>query len=121
MTSTLVTAQSVSAFVGSLGVNTHMDFSWTSYSDLAAVQNALAYLGVTNVRDSIDNPADLAEFAALNQDLGVTFDFFIAPGSVGMAWQLQQIESDPAIVRFVEGPNESDNWPVNYEIGRAHV
>ena len=108
-------AAAASMFVRSLGVNTHIDFSWSAYNDLASVQNALAFLGVQNVRDAIDNPADLAKFAALNQDIGVRFDFFIAPGDAGMPWQLGQIESDPAIVRFVEGPNESDNFPQTYD------
>ena len=109
-----VPATATSSFVQSLGVNTHIDFSWSAYDDLAAVQNALSFLGIQNVRDAVDNPADLAKFTALNQTLGVRFDFFIAPGDVGMPWQLQQIESVPAIVRFVEGPNESDNWPQSY-------
>jgi serralysin len=108
-------AVAADAFVQSIGINTHIDFSWSAYANLAAVQSALAYLGVQNVRDAIDSPSDLAEFAGLNQDLGVKFDFFIAPGDVGMPWQLQQIESDPSIVRFVEGANESDNWPQTYD------
>lgn len=112
--SVAVAAAADSSFVDSLGVNTHIDFNWTSYNNLADVANALAYLGIQNVRDAIDNPTDLAKFAALNQDLGIKFDFFIAPGDVGMPWQLQQIESDPAIVRFVEGPNESDIFPQTY-------
>src|SRR5882757_2715669 len=107
-------AVAAATFVQSIGINTHIDFFWSAYADLTAVQNALAYLGVQNVRDAIDNPSDLAKFAELNQNLGVKFDFFIAPGDAGMPWQLQQIESDPALVRFIEGANESDNWPQTY-------
>src|SRR4051794_38790114 len=79
-----VTAAAATSFVQKLGINTHVVFSWSAYDNLVAVQDALNYLGIKNVRDSIDNPADPAKFLALSQNLGIKFDFFIAPGSVGL-------------------------------------
>lgn len=114
ITPTANAASSAVVFDQSLGINTHIDFSWSAYNDLSAVQSALYYLGIHNVRDAVDNPADPYKFTQLSQNLGVTFDFFIAPGSAGAPWQLQQIESLPSITRFVEGPNESDNFPQTY-------
>ena len=108
------TAASASTFYSSIGVNTHIDFSWTAYNNLSSVESALSYLGVANVRDSIDNPADPAKFAQLNADLGVKFDVYIAPGSVSYAWQLQQIEANIGIISSVEGPNESDSESYSY-------
>ncbi len=116
MTASLETVQATSAaaFASSLGINTHMDFSWTNYNNFAQVENALSYLGLTNVRDSIDNPSDPGKFQELNQVLGIKYDLFISPGSAGFTWQLQEIESNANIVKFVEGANESDNWPQTY-------
>jgi hypothetical protein len=101
-------ASAVLGFTDTIGVNTHLDALDTGYANLTAVMNALAYLGTDLVRDTIDNVNDPAEFAAVNQDLGITFDFFISPGSAGFDWQVEQIEANPALVAYVEGPNESD-------------
>ena len=111
---TTVTAASAAQFTSEIGVNTHIDFSWTSYANFGEVENALSYLGVKTVRDAIDNPSDPAAFATLNKDLGVKFDFFVSPGSVGFNTQLQDILANPSIVKAVEGPNESDNFPQTY-------
>lgn len=107
-------ARTTGEFVRSVGVNTHLDFVWSSYRDLAGVTAALSYLGVDNVRDAITGPASVGRFQALHRDLGVMFDFFIAPGSTTVAWQLEQIRGAAAITRAVEGPNESDIYPRSY-------
>ena len=106
---TEVAASSAQAFTASIGINTHVDAEETSYGNVVAVENALAYLGVSNVRDTIDNPDDEAEFTQFNQQLGVKFDFFISPGSAGFTLQLNDIEAVPGIVAYVEGANESDD------------
>ena len=111
---TSVQAASATSFYESVGVNTHIDFSWTAYGNFSEVESALAYLGVAKVRDSIDDPADPAKLAQLNKDLGIKFDVYISPGSVGFAWQLQQIEANIGIISDVEGPNESDSESYSY-------
>ena len=110
-----VQAKSATAFVDGIGINTHVDFNWTSYNNFAEVENALSYIGVTTVRDSIDNPADPQKFNELNAALGIKFDFFISPGSAGFTQQLEWLQSNASIIADLEGPNESDNWPQTYD------
>jgi hypothetical protein len=101
-------ASTVSAFTNAIGVNAHIDALGTSYANLTASMNAIAYLGTDLVRSTIDNVNDPAKFAEIHQYIGTKFDFFISPGTGGFAWQLQQIEAAAPIVAYVEGPNESD-------------
>ena len=46
----------------------------------------------------------------MGNQLGLKFDFFIALGSASPEWQMSQIRSNPSIVSYVEGYNESDRW-----------
>ena len=107
-----VAATAAQKFVNTIGVNTHIDFTQNAYGNFAAVQRALAYLGVKSVRDAYQNPADGAKFTSLHHDLGISFDLFIGPlpdGPEPYATQLQQIESlAPGVVASVEGVNEPD-------------
>ena len=107
-----VAATAAQKFVDTIGVNTHIDFTQNAYGNFAAVQRALAYLGVKSVRDAYQNPADGAKFTSLHNDLGISFDLFIGPlpdGPEPYATQLQQIESlAPGVVASVEGVNEPD-------------
>src|ERR1700756_4499113 len=41
-----------SAFIGSLGINTHIDFQKYGYENLPVVVQAVSYLGLHHVRDS---------------------------------------------------------------------
>ena len=118
-------------FADHVGINTHIDFYTSSYgayaSDprpnaaaIAAIENALTYLGISHVRDAIDNPFYADIFAAMNRDIGVTFDFFISPtkfepnGTPSFNDKLGWMLKYPGIVDFVEGANESDQSPQTY-------
>jgi hypothetical protein len=107
-----IAATAAQGFVDSIGVNTHIDFTQTAYGNFGVVQNALAFLGVKNVRDAYQNVNDGTLFTSLHQDFGIHFDLFIGPlpdGPEPYAVQLQQIESLPVgVVASVEGVNESD-------------
>ena len=46
------TALLASAFIASLGINTHLDYTVGPYSNTAVAENAINYLGVKNIRDS---------------------------------------------------------------------
>jgi hypothetical protein len=107
------TVRSSAAFVDNIGINTHVDFNWSAYADFEQVKHALSWLGVRNVRDAIDNPADPPRFSVLAHDLGVKFDLFVAPGALG-GWQLQQMRQHPELIRFVEGANEADQFAQTY-------
>ena len=98
-------------FVGSLGVNTHIDFGG-SYANLATVEAAIKYLGIENLRDSMQNPADLTSWQAVANATGAKFDDYIAENSVsGMATDLAYVAqlAKQGLLNFVEGGNEEDD------------
>ena len=47
------TILSANAFVGSIGVNTHVGFSWGGYDNLSMMIDDLEYLGITRLRDAM--------------------------------------------------------------------
>lgn len=114
-TPTPQTAISAADFVNSIGINTSIDATNTSYGSFNQVEYALAYLGVTNVRDAYQGLNDSAEFNQLAAQLGISFDFYIENSAYGMNWQIAQIEASPGMVRYVEGPNEPDVNPQSYD------
>ena len=99
------------AFIASLGVNTHIDFGG-SYASLATVEAAIRYLGVKNLRDSMQNPADLATWHVVADATGAKFDDYIAETSpanmeAGLAFMPQLARL--GVLNFVEGGNEEDD------------
>ena len=106
------TAVGAASFIGSIGVNTHIDFTWTAYANIAEVEAALSYLGVANVRDSPSNPADLQWWQQVAQATGVKFDAFIgegSPASYSSELGLMQQLAGEGLLNFVEGGNEPDD------------
>ncbi|MBC7799814.1 MAG: calcium-binding protein, partial [Gemmatimonadaceae bacterium] len=95
-----------------IGVNTHLDYTIGAYTDLAAVQRALAEIGVTHVRDAFQAPVAASLFQTLAAT-GVRFDVVIGVDQP-VEWQLAQIEANAGLVEFIEGPNESDIWTKTY-------
>ena len=79
----LITSVAVvaSAFVSTLGVNTHIDFNQYGYNNLTNVQNALVYLGVQNVRDSGTKSTTLQTWSAVALGAGIKFDDYMPEGS----------------------------------------
>jgi hypothetical protein len=109
-----------SAFINSIGVNTHIFYGGDEYASASADLTDLRYLGTTNARDSYD-PTQASIYSTLGQ-AGIKFDFVMyAGGSVTISdiqtelSQLDQLESAaPGSVAAVEGPNEVNNWPITY-------
>jgi hypothetical protein len=48
----MTTAMRAADFIGTLGVNTHIDFAAYGYQNLSVVESAINYLGLKNLRDS---------------------------------------------------------------------
>src|SRR4051812_15307302 len=103
-----------SDFLGSIGVNTHIDFTWTAYNNLAVVENAINYLGVKNLRDSPNSPYDVGAHGLWQQvadATGVRFDAFLAQGSqANMRYDLTLMPqlAQQHILSYIEGGNEED-------------
>src|SRR5690242_4609659 len=99
-------------FIGSLGVNTHIDFASFGYQNLSTVASAISYLGLTNLRDSPQNPADIANWLHIAQATGAKFDAYIPEGSpASMQASLALIPKLAAegILNYIEGGNEEDD------------
>ena len=94
---------SVSTFIASLGVNTHMDETSTGYGNVALVAKSLAYLGIDNIRDhawSQDLPAYRQLIAG-----GVKLDLIVDDNPIVSTAAMVPIRA--AITSF-EGSNEVD-------------
>ena len=113
MTFSYQTATSTENFIDSIGVNTHIDFK--PYSNITVVENAINYLGVKNLRDSPDSPADLGTSGLWQQvanATGAKFDAYLPEGSVAhMQTALTNIGTlaKQGILNFVEGGDEEDD------------
>lgn len=112
MAGTTLTAILAGTFIGSLGINTHIDFNGYGNNDPAVVAATIKYLGVHNVRDSPQNPTDLQTWPQIAQMAGVKFDAYLPEGSpaamkntYGLIPQL----AATGILNFIEGGNEEDD------------
>jgi len=115
LTYTAVTAARAVDFVDSIGVNTHLDFSGSTYNNIKLVESAIEYLGIHNLRDSPESSADLGASGLWQQvanATGAKFDAYIPEGSpVNMTASMGLITTlaGQGILNFVEGPNEEDD------------
>jgi hypothetical protein len=118
------TALRTEGFINSLGVDTHMDYTDGAYANEANVASDLAYLGVSNIRDSVP---DLAggipaqnQITALHKlaDAGIKFDLLVDAKDADLPAEMVQLNAlesyHPGSIIAVEGPNEINNWPVTY-------
>jgi trimeric autotransporter adhesin len=113
-----------SAFVASLGVNTHLSYSGTPYyGNPQSVLTALQYLGINTIRetsplfeeDSTTIAADDALAAA-----GVKFDaLMLGNGVVNVSGTLSSLttfeKSYSGSISSIEAPNEINAWPISYD------
>ena len=118
----IVSAKRSSAFLDSIGVNTHTGSWGPTYGlpggtggDVEKVLRTLAYTGISRIRDTAEYAWKLPEFQVLAAN-GIKFSLFVSAGN-GAADVQGQVALFAALapaVISVEGPNESDNWPVTH-------
>ena len=110
--------QTTSQFLGSLGVNVHVEYTDGKYANASNVISDLGYLGIHNVRDAALNPSNQGQgsydtLAAA----GVKFDMFLQGN--GLSSTLALIDGfaarHPGAVAMIEGPNEVNNFPIWYK------
>lgn len=116
----MVAAVPTASFINSLGVQVHLGYNATvgdttnAYNNIGAVQNALGYLGISNVRDSLGYDYYLPQVERLGA-AGVKFDIYLGTGDdLDHAAEVQRIASHAGMIRYVEGPNEVDIWPAKF-------
>jgi trimeric autotransporter adhesin len=112
------------AFIQSIGINTHLAYQGTPYyANPQGVFSALQYLGINTVRDqsplynTID-PTSRANAESL-ASYGVKFDvLMLGNGAVNVTGNLASITSfvqaHSGSVSSIELPNEINAWPISY-------
>jgi hypothetical protein len=97
------------AFVDSIGVNVHMNFTDTAYADSGRLVDSLSGAGIRHVRDGLDwnTPHAYAAFDRLaDRGIGTTFIMGEPGGRTGTLDQLLAALRTRRGVDAVEGPNE---------------
>jgi len=107
----MTTAISATAFIDTLGVNTHLGDAG-AYSDTSVVEQNLEYLGVPIVRDSLATAGEGAVWLQVAQATGVKFDHYLPEGAP--AWEQSSLALVPqlaqeGILAYVEGGDEEDD------------
>jgi hypothetical protein len=106
-------AVAASAFLESLGVNTHMGQNADS---LESVISDLQYTGIRELRDA---NFDAADFITLRQRTGVRVDYLMNQGGQDMAEGLAEAVAmnEGGALLAIEGPEEPNNQVVIYDGG----
>ena len=114
-----IPSMTLNQFQDSFGVNIHAAYQDGEYSNEAQTLADLQYIGVHNVRDEIQTPADLPQGLVDLQDLalhGMKLDLIYDPNNSTFAAEMQEVVNFatkyPGSVGAVEGPNEINNFPV---------
>ncbi len=108
-------ARSALDFLDSLGVNVHMGYNKTRYSDVNATITALRQLGITHVRENIHITSQKAMPRIKTMlDKGIRFDFIVPrPDESGGSDPSPTIDyiaqNFAAGTDAIEGPNEFDS------------
>jgi hypothetical protein len=120
-----LTPEGVSAFVQSLGINTHIPYPGTPYYDHTQnVLSALQYLGITTVRDQPPAFTTDPNTVETNNTLaaaGIQFDAVLlgSNGPVDITDTLTTTaafrQSYPGSIAAIEGPNEINTAPITYQ------
>src|SRR4051794_26975257 len=108
----MAAAISTTAFIGTLGVNTHLDFFAYGYQNLSTVESAIRYLGLSNLRDSAQDPNDVTLWQKVAQATGAKFDDYIGETSpAGMSVDLSYVTqlANLGLLNYLEGGNEEDD------------
>ncbi len=102
-------------FIESIGINTHIDFTWTSYANTQKVIDSINYIGVKNLRDSANNSSDLGAnglWQRVADATGAQFSAFISSNTTeGMTTRLNMVQqlAQQGIIEYIEGANEADS------------
>jgi hypothetical protein len=94
-----------------IGVNTHIDFPNSAYTDLDRVIRCVRYLGVRHLRDSAQAPDTVHKWAAAAAEAGVKFCAYLPMGSpdhVQKCIQYWPAITAAGIIDLYEAPNEPD-------------
>ncbi|HVW74346.1 MAG TPA: hypothetical protein VHC39_11950 [Rhizomicrobium sp.] len=107
-----------SDFINSIGVNTHLRYTDSTYANIPNVIADLKYLGIDNIRDNAMNTGfNIQIMTGLNMvaNAGIKMDLFDQGDLPDTMTALDKFaQAHPGTIRSIEGPNEVNNFPVSY-------
>ena len=115
MSETTNTAMRAAGFIGTIGVNAHINDPNSSYATSNVIAQ-MSYLGIDNMRVSDYSGTQLSEYLAIGA-AGIKFDAVtvIAPQNpINLANEMADLNEIAPYVISVEGPNEVNTDPVTY-------
>lgn len=110
-----VQAMPVAAFLDTLAVVTHVNYTDGAYANVRNVADDMNWLGLRHVRDYTPGPSAPFESYVFLAQRGVRFNFLVRwniEESIDVAARLNA--AVPGSVAAIEGFNEIDNFPVPY-------
>src|SRR5579859_4952792 len=112
------TPTTTKAFISMFGMNTHIDFNSTVYSNNpTAIGNAMSYLGFNQIRQPMTTGYNTTAYNGLAAQ-GLSLDVDMQNGdsdTVGLINAVNQfLTANPGHIASIEGPNEIANWPVTF-------
>ena len=114
---------SAQTFIGSIGVNAHVGYSWGAYNNLSLVMDDLKYLGVTTLRDGLATSPTAQPVLDGLAAAGYKFDLVVpsslpAAGSAGLQQYLAALDAfeaaHPDSIIALEGLNEANIQHFSY-------
>lgn len=109
--------ETTSQFLGSLGVNVHVEYTDGKYANSGNVISDLQYLGITHVRDAVLAPWNQGQWNyEVLANAGIKFDLFFQGNDLASTLKLVDgfVGRHPGAVSMIEGPNEVNNFPISY-------
>jgi len=100
-----------SAFIASLGVNTHLDYTQGPYANTSIAESSINYLGVKNIRDSAHGPYSIPIWSRVARNTGVKFINYMnrsSPADMQQTLALTPQLANLGLLNYVEGANEPD-------------
>jgi hypothetical protein len=110
-------AERVADFLDTIGINVHVEYTDGDYADIGAVIADLAYLGVRYVRDGNLDPNNQGQASyGIAADAGIMFTLHTGGDPYESVQRIHDFVVDhPGSVSAIEGPNEVNNWPIEYD------
>jgi len=108
-------ATHASAFLDTIGVNTHLSWAATPYANLAQVADQLNYIGIRKLRDDFALNRRSYEAVGALMAQGFKFDLISGGDLTTFVPAVRELATaHPGGVVAIEGPNEVDGWGVRH-------
>jgi CARDB len=111
----VITATSIRALTDTFAVNTRMKDRWNNgaYTNVTGVESELSYLGIRHIRELFNDDGTVTILRKIHQDLGATYNVMMQGDQYSAV--MNRITANADMVEAVEGANEVDVFPPNFQ------